>query len=103
MRSLNIQRELEREIIGQPRAIDTLVRAATLGHSGLCGNDAPAGMFLMLGPSGTGKTHIACSLAHVLHGDTDRLSVVDCVQMSNEDEWQQLSAQIARRCRTPVR
>ena len=102
MLSLNIQRALEREVIGQPRAIHTLVRAATIGRSGLGGDDTPAGMFLLLGPTGTGKTHMARSLAHVLHGNTDRLAVVDCVQLQNHDDWQELAGQLAPRFSHPV-
>jgi ATP-dependent Clp protease ATP-binding subunit ClpC len=100
--SLSIQRALEREVVGQPRAVQALIRAVTIAHSDLRGREAPAGMFLFLGPSGTGKTHIARSLARVLHGDTERLAVVDCVQLEQQDDWQELVRQIAPYFRYPV-
>jgi ATP-dependent Clp protease ATP-binding subunit ClpC len=95
MLSRNIQHALEREVIGQPRAVRTLMRAATVGFSGIRGDHAPAGMFLLLGPTGTGKTHMARSLVRVLHGDTRRLVVVDCMRLQGPEDWQTLVAQLA--------
>lgn len=100
--SLSIQRALEREVVGQPRAVQALVRSVIIAHSDLSGREAPVGMFLFLGPSGTGKTHIARSLARVLHGDTERLAVVDCVQLEQQDDWQELVRQISPYFRYPV-
>jgi ATP-dependent Clp protease ATP-binding subunit ClpC len=100
--SLNIQRALEQEIVGQPRAVDALVRAVTIAHSDLSEREAPVGMFLFLGPSGTGKTHIVQSLARVLHGDTGRLVAVDCVQLGQQDDWQELGRWIAPHFRFAV-
>jgi len=100
--SIDLQQSLEREVIGQPRAVHTLVRAATIGRSGLGGREAPVGMFLFLGPSGTGKTHSVRSLARVLNGDTDALVVVDCIQFQSQEDWQELLCRIAPRFRYPV-
>ena len=102
MLSLTLQQALEREVVGQPRAVRTLVRTVTIGHSGLGAREAPVGMFLFMGPSGTGKTHMAGSLARVLHGDTDRLAFVDCVQLGGQDDWQELVQQIAPHFRYAV-
>jgi ATP-dependent Clp protease ATP-binding subunit ClpA len=90
MLSREVRRALEQEVIGQPRAIDALVRAVTIAYSDLGDREAPAGMFLFLGPSGTGKTHIVRSLARALHGDLRRLLAVDCVQMGQQEDWQEL-------------
>lgn len=102
MLSVSIQRALESEVVGQPRAVEALVRSVTIAHSDLSGREAPVGMFLFLGPSGTGKTHIARSLARVLHGDTERLAVVDCVQLEQQDDWQELVRRISPHFRYPV-
>src|SRR5262245_52144610 len=59
-------------------------------------------MFLFLGPSGTGKTHMARSLARVLHGDTERVAVVDCVQLDPRDDWQDFVNRLAPHFRFPV-
>jgi ATP-dependent Clp protease ATP-binding subunit ClpC len=100
--SLSIQHALESEVVGQPRAVQALVRSVTIAHSELSGREAPVGMFLFLGPSGTGKTHIARSLARVLHGNTERLAIVDCVQLEQQDDWQEMVRRIAPHFRYPV-
>jgi ATP-dependent Clp protease ATP-binding subunit ClpC len=100
--SLSIQRALEEDVVGQPRAVEALVRNVTIAHSDLSGTEAPAGIFLFLGPSGTGKTHIARSLARALHGDTEQLAVVDCVRLDPQDDWQDLMRQLSPHFRYPV-
>jgi ATP-dependent Clp protease ATP-binding subunit ClpC len=89
--SHHIQRALEREVIGQPRAIATLVRAATVGLSPLGGRDGPLGTYLFMGPSGTGKTHMARVVARLLHAS---VAVIDCVQVGNRDDWSGLVRQL---------
>jgi len=100
--SNELQSALEGEVIGQPRAVRTLVRTVTIGHSGLGSRETPLGMFLFLGPSGTGKTHVARSLARVLHGDTERVAVVDCVQLDQRDDWHDFVNRLAPHFRFPV-
>lgn len=93
---------LEADIVGQRRAIEALVRSVTIAQSGLADSDAPAGMFLFLGPSGTGKSHAARTLTRVLHGDLERLLVVDCVQLEEQGNWQELVRQMAPHFRESV-
>jgi O-6-methylguanine DNA methyltransferase len=93
---------MENELVGQRRAIEALVRSVTIAQSGLTDSDAPAGMFLFLGPSGTGKSHAARALTRVLHGDLEKLLVVDCVQLDEQGDWQELVRQMAPHFREPV-
>jgi ATP-dependent Clp protease ATP-binding subunit ClpC len=93
---------MENELVGQRRAIEALVRSVTIAKSGLTDSDAPAGMFLFLGPSGTGKSHAARALTRVLHGDLEKLLVVDCVQLDEQGDWQELVRQMAPHFREPV-
>ena len=46
----------------------------------------PAGVFLLLGPTGTGKTRTVEALAHVLHGSERNLLRVDCGEFQMEHE-----------------
>ncbi|MEZ5353222.1 MAG: AAA family ATPase [Bryobacteraceae bacterium] len=46
----------------------------------------PAGVFLLLGPSGTGKTKTVESLAAVLHGSEKNVLKVDCGEFQLEHE-----------------
>ena len=95
MLSRSLQCALEREVVGQARAIHTLVRAMTIAMSGLGNPRAPLGIYLLIGPSGTGKTHTARSVARILHRDPDRLATADCMQIGGGGEWAALTRQIA--------
>jgi ATP-dependent Clp protease ATP-binding subunit ClpB len=46
----------------------------------------PAGIFLLLGPTGTGKTKTVEALADVLHGSPKKLLKVDCAEYQMEHE-----------------
>jgi ATP-dependent Clp protease ATP-binding subunit ClpC len=81
---------LEAEVVGQPRAVETLVRALTVAFSGVANPLRPVGTYLFVGPSGTGKTHLARSVAKVLHGDPRRLVAFDLVRFSGANEWEAL-------------
>lgn len=94
MLSLSLRSALEREVVGQARAIQTVVRSVTLSFGGLANPEFPLGIYLFAGPSGTGKSHMARTLSRVLHGDTQRLAVVDCIQTAGHEEWSALSQQI---------
>jgi len=86
---------LEREVVGQSRAIRTIVRSLTIARSGIGSGDTPSGIYLLVGPSGTGKTHLAHSLARVIHGDDSRPATIDCLQIGNFDAGQRIQADLA--------
>ena len=46
----------------------------------------PAGVFLLLGPTGTGKTKTVEALAEVLHGSPKKLLKIDCGEFQMEHE-----------------
>ena len=102
MLSLSLQSDLEREVVGQPRAVHTVTRAVSIACSGLANPESPVGIYLFVGPSGTGKTHLARSLARRLHGSTGQLAVADCMQISGRQEWATFVRQIAPHFRVPV-
>ena len=47
---------LSTRIVGQPTAIETIIPSIQLHRSGLAPEGRPVGVFLLLGPTGTGKT-----------------------------------------------
>jgi ATP-dependent Clp protease ATP-binding subunit ClpC len=93
--SHRIQSFLEREVVGQSRAINTLTRSLTVALSGIDPLETPLSSYLFLGPSGTGKSHLARALARLLGGQTDRLAVVDCNQFGGADDLQAMAGQIS--------
>jgi type VI secretion system protein VasG len=59
---------LERRVIGQRHALDTIARRVQTSRAQLDNPNRPIGVFLLVGPSGTGKTETALTLAEALYG-----------------------------------
>ena len=55
-------------------------------QAGLAPEGRPAGVFLLLGPTGTGKTRTVEALAEVLHGSQRNILRVDCGEFQMEHE-----------------
>ncbi|MDR3567527.1 MAG: ATP-dependent Clp protease ATP-binding subunit ClpA [Syntrophobacteraceae bacterium] len=62
----SLEEELKRTVFGQDQAIETLVRAIKRSRAGLRIPEKPVGSFLLIGPTGVGKTEVAKQLAEVL-------------------------------------
>lgn len=79
--------ELLREsILGQDCAIDTIAPYVELSLAGLAPEGRPAGVFLLLGPTGTGKTRTVEALAQVLHGSDRHVLRIDCGEFQLDHE-----------------
>ncbi|MEW6235332.1 MAG: ATP-dependent Clp protease ATP-binding subunit [Candidatus Omnitrophota bacterium] len=76
-RLLRIEEELHRRIIGQNEAINMIAKAIRRSRAGLSNQKRPIGSFFFLGPTGTGKTHLAKTLAEFMFGNEDALITVD--------------------------
>ncbi|HVY93537.1 MAG TPA: AAA family ATPase [Bryobacteraceae bacterium] len=77
---------LASKIVGQPDAIDALVPCVEMFQAGLSPESRPAGVFLLLGPTGTGKTRTVEALAETLHGSEKSLLKIDCGEYQMEHE-----------------
>ena len=77
---------LSRKLLGQPAAIDAIVPVIQMYRSRLSPEGRPAGIFLLLGPTGTGKTRTVEALAEVLHGSAKKLLRVDCGEFQLDHE-----------------
>jgi len=77
---------LSRMVIGQPGAISSIVPFLEIHRAGLSPEGRPAGVFLLLGPTGTGKTKTVEAVADVLHGTSKKLLRVDCGEFQMEHE-----------------
>ena len=64
---------LRRRIIGQDKAVETVVRAIQRSRLGLRDPNRPIGTFFFLGPTGVGKTYLAQCLAEEMFGSKDAL------------------------------
>lgn len=68
---------LKKRVIGQEEAIETLVRSIQRSRVGLKDPNRPIGVFLFVGPTGVGKTHLTKVLAKEVFGSEDALIRVD--------------------------
>jgi type VI secretion system protein VasG len=59
---------LERRVIGQRHALDTIARRIQTSRARLDNPNRPIGVFMLVGPSGTGKTETALTLTEALYG-----------------------------------
>ena len=75
----------ERRVLGQPEAVDCLVERVAMIKAGLTDPTRPQGVFLFVGPTGTGKTEIAKTLAEFLFGSPERMLRLD---MSELQTWE---------------
>ncbi|MDE6019217.1 MAG: ATP-dependent Clp protease ATP-binding subunit [Muribaculaceae bacterium] len=76
-RLLEMGNTLHGSVIGQDDAIKKVVKAIQRNRIGLKDPDKPIGVFMFLGPTGVGKTHLAKKLAEYLFDSTDALIRVD--------------------------
>ena len=68
-----LEETLHRELLGQDEAARAVARAVRRGRLGLKDPRRPVGCFLLLGPSGVGKTQLCRALASALFGSQEAL------------------------------
>jgi len=77
---------LSQKVVGQPAVTRVIVPYIQMFQAGLAPEGRPVGVFLLLGPTGTGKTKTVEALADVLHGSEKNLLKVDCGEFQMEHE-----------------
>jgi ATP-dependent Clp protease ATP-binding subunit ClpB len=74
---LNMQKTLEKRVIGQDEAVEKITHAIQMHRTGLTDPNRPIGSFLFLGPTGVGKTEVARTLADFLFNDPSKMIRID--------------------------
>lgn len=69
----NMNNVLKQRVVGQDKAIDTIVKAIQRSRMGLRDPNKPIGTFFLLGPTGVGKTHLAQCLAEEMFGNKEAI------------------------------
>jgi type VI secretion system protein VasG len=86
---LNLKERLAERVIGQDQALDAIARRVRTSRADLDDPGKPVGVFLLIGPSGVGKTETAFALADMMYGG-DRNMVT--VNMSEYQEAHTVSS-----------
>ena len=81
---------LSRKVVGQSAATKAIVPYVYMYQSGLAPEGRPAGVFLLLGPTGTGKTKTVEAVAELLHGSEKKIVKIDCGEFQMEHEMAKL-------------
>ena len=77
---------LSAKVVGQPNVISSIVPYIEMFQAGLAPENRPVDVFLLLGPTGTGKTRTVEALAEALHGSSKNLLKIDCGEFQMEHE-----------------
>jgi len=79
-------RQFSNKVVGQEKAVSTLVDMFDAHQAGIQDANHPAGVVLFLGPTGTGKTHVAEVFAESLLGKKQALLRIDCAEFQHSHE-----------------
>eukprot|EP00339_Tiarina_fusa_P012903 CAMPEP_0117000006 /NCGR_PEP_ID=MMETSP0472-20121206/2504_1 /TAXON_ID=693140 ORGANISM="Tiarina fusus, Strain LIS" /NCGR_SAMPLE_ID=MMETSP0472 /ASSEMBLY_ACC=CAM_ASM_000603 /LENGTH=752 /DNA_ID=CAMNT_0004699579 /DNA_START=59 /DNA_END=2318 /DNA_ORIENTATION=+ len=74
---VNMEKFISKRVVGQPEAIKAVSNAVRISRAGLHSHERPLGSFLMLGPTGVGKTQLCRTLAEFLFDSPQSLIRID--------------------------
>ena len=74
---LRLEDEIGKRVVGQDVALNAIAQRLRAAKTGLTSENGPQGVFLLVGPSGVGKTETALALADVLYGGEKSLITIN--------------------------
>ena len=81
---LDLEDRMAMRIRGQPQALHIIAEAMRVARAGLADPRKPLGVFLMCGTSGVGKTETAITLADLLYGGQQAMTVINMSEFKEE-------------------
>jgi len=76
-RLLDMEKEMKGSVVGQDDAVIKIAKSLRRNRVGIRNPKKPIGTFMFLGPTGTGKTHLAKRLAQYMFGNEESLIRID--------------------------
>ena len=80
-RLLKLQNNINKVVIGQEQAVELICNSVIRGRADVGDPEKPIGSFLMMGPTGVGKTYLAKQLANFVYGDAENMVRVDMSEL----------------------
>ncbi|BBV75316.1 type VI secretion system ATPase TssH [Raoultella planticola] len=74
---LTLENEISKRVVGQDVALEAIAQRLRAAKTGLTSENGPQGVFLLVGPSGVGKTETALALADVMYGGEKSLITIN--------------------------
>ncbi len=81
---LNLKLEMGKRVVGQPHALEAIAQNIRTARAQLTDPRRPIGVFLFAGPSGVGKTETAITLAELLYGGSQNMTVINMSEFKEE-------------------
>jgi type VI secretion system protein VasG len=81
---LQLKDLMEQSIVGQSHALDVIAQSIRTSRANLADPRQPIGVFLLAGTSGVGKTETAITLANLLYGGEQNMTVINMSEFKEE-------------------
>jgi len=81
---LHLKERMEESVVGQSHAMDGIAQRIRTSRAGLSDPNQPIGVFLLAGTSGVGKTETAITLANLLYGGEQNMTVINMSEFKEE-------------------
>lgn len=87
---LTLENEIGKRVVGQDVALEAIAQRLRAAKTGLTSENGPQGVFLLVGPSGVGKTETALALADAMYGGEKSLITINLSEYQEQHTVSQL-------------
>jgi type VI secretion system protein VasG len=88
---LALREKLEERIVGQSHALEAIAQRIRTSRANLTDPRRPIGVFMLVGPSGVGKTETAVALAEILFGGDRNMVVINMSEYKEDHKISRLT------------
>jgi type VI secretion system protein VasG len=88
---MSLREKMEERVIGQSAALAALAKRIQTARAGLADPRRPIGVFLLVGPSGVGKTETAMALADILYGGDRNMVIINMSEYKEDHKISRLT------------